>query len=113
MISQTIQLSQKKSPDYIADDNLTFTKSAAHPVQTENMPPANDSIRPFADSPSDTDYQIASEAVLQEDDMKRDLGLRVIAALNEWRTKYHLESLPDKIVLTQVMNILLVLKNTL
>ena len=86
---------------------------AAGPVQEcDSAPVADDRCIPSVQA-SATVQDAVPMPGLPEDDMTRDLALRVMDALTAWRTKYHLEKLPDKIVLDQALNILYVMKNAL
>ncbi|QTE67636.1 hypothetical protein JNO48_10570 [Clostridiales bacterium] len=115
-----------------SDDNSTAEISQSAEIQDKPVPESNQEPKttspstpesssvsnivdnfPVVNSVPDSLQPVSSTAGLPEDDMARDLGERVMKAIGEWRAKYHLEKLPDKIVLTQAMNILYVLNNGL
>ena len=102
----------EKPPAPIPD---TSNAHSAPVVIIEEPSPAhdNDSDCALAEAVPDSTPHAAPVTGYPEDDMTHDLALRVMEAVSAWRTKYHLENLPNKIVLTQAMNILLVMKNSL
>ena len=101
-----------KSPAPIPDNSNAHSDPV---VIVEESSPAhvNDSDCALAEAVPDSTPHAAPVTGYPEDDMTRDLALRVMEAVSAWRTKYHLENLPDKIVLTQAMNILHVMETSL
>ena len=103
----------EKIPIPIPDDGTPHDEPVTGIVQEPASAPIADNSCILVESVPDSTPNTVPAAGVPEDDMTRDLALRVMEALDAWRTKYHLENLPDKIVLTQAMNILHVMKNAL
>ena len=100
-------------PAPVVNDCHIPEEPAAGPVQEcDSAPVADDHCISSVPAPAAMQDAVPMPG-LPEDDMTRDLALRVMDALTVWRTKYHLEKLPDKIVLDQALNILYVMKNAL
>lgn len=56
-----------------------------------------------------TEFDTTNDA---DNDMARDLSVRIGKAISEWRRKYHLEGLPADIILDQVIDIIKAIKGS-
>lgn len=107
------QTSSGNHPEPILDSRPSLNNPIQDTIQEDNSIPVDIQSNEFAQSTPNNMMVNASTSDLAEDDMARDLGERVMEAINAWRSKYHLEKVPDKIVLSQAINILYIMEKAL
>lgn len=105
----------KKADDQVTrelmEDKLSHTEVENHDEQGQNEDMENTSvIRVNGALMQDEALHVEMEDCDKQscdDNMAKDLAILVFQAINVWKKKYHMENLPQDIVLNQVMDIIL------
>lgn len=95
----------------LIQDKLSHTEVENHDEQSQNEDMENASvIRINGTLMQDESLHIEmenSDKQSCDDNMAKDLAILVFQAINVWKKKYHMENLPQDIVLNQAMDIIL------